>query len=121
MFNWFGKKQEPAPAPVVHEIVPKVQVADVAPQAPVLIIPGMAQNVLLKRLKWVVCKSHVGIVTELDSSGFAKIDFVSRQDGTTVASDRIRCSELRLAKFDEIPECRRGNLTREYAATLGYF
>lgn len=90
------------------------------PQTPaVLIIPETPSNILLKPLKWVTFQNrHVGIVTKLDSSNYATIDFVDAH-GITVITDRVNCNDIRLAKYLEIPESRRPK-DPAYAATLGY-
>lgn len=131
--NWFsrlrgGTHQKELPTPevsaTVHEIIPQVTLEDVVPSAsiplpePELIIRPV--NVILKRLKWVDHKGRVGIVYELDNSGFAIIHFTDPLTGETVAVDRVRCGELKLATYRQIPEVRRKNLTAAVAATLGY-
>lgn len=99
---------------VVHEIVPQVTLADI----PALVVPPT--HVILKRLKWVKRDGRIAIVYELDTSGFAVIHYVDRTTGETVGIDRVRCSELTLARFEDIPEVRRKNLSPAVAAVLGY-
>ena len=65
-------------------------------------------------------RGKVGIVWELDSSGYATIHLTDPQ-GQTVDVERVNATELRLAKYAEIPAPRRVGLSQVYAATLGYF
>ena len=81
---------------------------------PGLIIPGM---VMLRAKKWVTVKGRVGIVVSVDASGYVKIDLTNTA-GETVEQIRVPVGEVRLAKYAEIPEPRRGDPVR--AATLGY-
>jgi hypothetical protein len=96
--------------PQVYELHPKITRADLI----------VSRSVLLKRLKWVNHKGRIAIVWELDSSGYATIHFVD-EEGLTVDVDRVNATELALARFEEIPAKRRGNMSPLYAATLGYF
>lgn len=86
--------------------------------APELVLAPVVSPVLLKRLKWVVCSQGVGIVWDFDTSGYAVVHLTDAE-GQTIAQVRVRASELRLAKYLEIPKPRRPQ-SQVYAATLGY-
>lgn len=123
MWNLFSKDNKdksaaaPALAPVVHELTPQISLAET--RFPVL---GKQQNhTLLARLKWVMHGDRIGIIHELDAAGFAVVHYVDKTTGQTVAACKVRCGELRLARFHEIPECRVVGMSPMYAATLGYF
>jgi len=127
MFDWMRTKKTstPAAAPREYVIDPQVSLLDLAPtpaqevKVPQLIVPAVASNVLLKRLKWVDYQGKVAIVTALDSSGYAKIDFVDAA-GITVGSERVNAGNLRLARYLQIPPNRRQGISPAYAAALGY-
>lgn len=122
MWNLFGmnKKDTPVPAetpaPVVHEITPQVSLVET--RFPTL---AKASLTLLGKLKWVMHADRIGIIYELDAAGFAVVHYVNPATGQTVAACKVRCGELRLARFTEIPECRKVGMSPMYAATLGYF
>lgn len=86
-----------------------------------LILPHVQGGILLKRLKWVTDSSNrIGIVWELDSSGYAEVHLVA-PSGETTETYRTPAGNLKLALYEQIPEPRRVGLTRERAASLGYF
>lgn len=108
MFDWFKKKPElketePAPTFVTQEI-----------SVPGLIVPGM---VLLRAKKWVTVKGRIGVVVSANTSGYVKVD-LTNEKGETVEQIRVPVGEVRLARYLEIPEPRRGDKVK--AATLGY-
>ena len=104
MFDWLkSKKTDPAPTFVTQDV-----------PVPGLIIPGM---VLLRAKKWVVVKGQVGIVVSADTSGYVKVDLTNGR-GETIQQVRVPVGEVRLARYLEIPEPRRGDKVK--AATLGY-
>lgn len=106
MWNPFKKVQAPLPLPEpVEEVSPKV--AETLPP------------VTLARMKWVMLDGQVGIITGLDSSGYASIALVNAE-GITMTNVRAPNSSLRVALFSEIPVSRRP-ADPVYAATLGYF
>jgi hypothetical protein len=127
MSRLFGPKPKPVPSPIILPEEPK------APEGTVhefqhagnrnvkLILPHVQGGILLKRLKWVTDSSNrVGIVWELDSSGYAEVHLVG-PSGETVGTYRTPAGNLKLALYEQIPEPRRVGLTRERAASLGYF
>lgn len=67
---------------------------------------------------WVVLDNEIGIIAQFfDSSvNFHK---VNSKTGETVSEQIVPFEALRQARWEEIPECRRG-FTREAAAELGY-
>lgn len=83
--------------------------------------PASAQATLLKKMKWVVHQqtNKIGIITAMDTSGMVQIDLV-QADGTTYATCRTQVGNVRIAKLDEIPLCRRPT-NPAMAANLGYF
>jgi hypothetical protein len=104
MFSLFrSKKTESAPVFQTTE----------AP-VPGLIVPGM---VFLRAKKWVTVKGRVGIVVSADTSGYVKVH-LTNEKGETVEQIRIPVGDVRLARYLEIPEPRRGDKVK--AATLGY-
>jgi len=123
MWNFLTRKFDPPtpaaaepPAPVVHEIIPQVSLVET--RFPTL---ARANHTFLGRLKWVMHGDRIGIIYELDAAGFAIVHYVEPETGQTVAANKVRCGELRLARFHEIPECRKVGMSPMYAATLGYF
>ncbi len=67
---------------------------------------------------WVVASSNrVGVLYRLGDP--CEVHLVDRQSGETVEQIYCPLTELRQAKFGEIPECRRG-ITKERAEALGY-
>lgn len=108
----------PTPKAAEHVLTPRVTVSDIVPPAPSFLM--QPRVVLLKKLKWVTNKGRVGIVADLDSSGYAEVHYTDAE-GQTVEVDRVNSTVLQIAKFAEIPEPRRANLSQVYAATLGYF
>lgn len=114
MFNWFKK-------PVTSQDVEKKKdlehgpvIVEVKLPVPGLIVPG---QVVLRAKKWVIVKGQVGIVVGVDTSGYVKVD-VTNDKGETTGQVRVPVGEVRLAKYLEIPEPRRGDKVK--AATLGY-
>lgn len=104
MFSLFrSKKTESAPVFQTTE----------AP-IPGLIVPGV---VFLRAKKWVTVKGRVGIVVSADTSGYVKVD-LTNEKGETVEQARVPVGDIRLARYLEIPEPRRGDKVK--AATLGY-
>jgi hypothetical protein len=133
MFNWMKSLTEKKPVQEPREYVmePRISLEDInnirtaafqptiPTMPPALVLPTVPSNVMLKRLKWVDYQGKVAIVTALDSSGYANIDFVGT-DGLTTSSTRVNAGNLRLAQYLQIPECRRRDISPAYAATLGY-
>jgi hypothetical protein len=85
------------------------------PVLPPELVPG---QVVLKKLKWVRLRDEIGIVTELDASGYVTVDIVD-SNGFTVRRVREPQGNAHLARYMEIPESRRP-ADPAYAATLGY-
>ena len=112
MWNTFKKKESVVIPKNIYEMTARPV------ETPVRLLTP--QSVLLKKLKWVKHKGRVGIVWELDSSGYATIHLVDAQ-GQTIGVDRVNATELHLANFMDIPEPRRTGISQVYAATLGYF
>ncbi len=100
--------------PVVHTIVPQVTTAELPLHA------AVQQPVLLKKLKWITYRGRIGIVWELDKSGYATVH-LTNPAGQTVEVIRVNATELKIAKYLEIPDPRRNGLSQVYAATLGYY
>lgn len=110
MFKWLRKSVSPippdyAPGPVVEHTLRDV---------PQLIYPAA---VLLEPRKWVRYGNRTGVVTKVDSSGQVSIDLVDEK-GLTTEHIRRPVGEVRLARYLEIPESRRGD--EAVAAALGY-
>lgn len=95
---------------------PKSQ--EVLAQSPELIY---TPPVLLKTKKWVVHNNSgkVGIVADLDNPGTVIVHFVD-SNGVTIEVGNVRVGELRVARWQEIPEARRPK-DQVYAASLGYY
>lgn len=75
----------------------------------------------MRKGMWAVYKGErIGIITGFVDL-FAKVDFVNDKGETTVANVMVERSDLRQAKFDEIPDARRpAEDQREKFAALGY-
>ncbi len=118
---WQRRQQALAPAPNVYEITPKISLQDVVgTQKEVPLLVPAVSGVLLKRMKWVMHGKRVAIFWDLDSSGNCTLHYVG-PDGSTVEVARARVSEIRLARYLEIPKSRREHLSQVQAAALGYF
>lgn len=74
---------------------------------------------VLKTMRWVTHKGAVGVVVDLSAYGFAVIDFVDFEAGTTTHTAAVPIGEVSLAKYVEIPVIRRG-ISEEAAALIGY-
>lgn len=117
MFEFFsrGRKTIPKPPPPdTSAAIKPVPLLTEEVRVPGLIVPGM---VLLKPKKWVSIQGKIGIVTAIDSSGYVKVDLTDK-DGFTVGTIRVAVGQVKLAKYLEIPESRRGD--QVLAATKGY-
>lgn len=67
---------------------------------------------------WVVASSNrIGVLFSIGDS--CLVHLVDRQSGETVEQISCPITELRQAKYGEIPECRRG-ITKQQAEALGY-
>ena len=111
----FFSPSVPTPAPVgnVYEIVP------VAPQPAAAIVP-MTGNILLVPGKWIVWNGKIrGILVSIDSASGGWMDQVG-EDGITTGTVQITMADVRVARYDEIPACRRP-ADPLWAATKGYF
>jgi len=110
----------PVPEPKVYELTPKIKTQELLGTGDVPLLVPAASGVLLKRMKWVVCRGRIGIFWDLDSSGNCTIHYTDAA-GATVEVSKARVSELRLARYAEIPGPRRVGLSQVQAAALGYF
>jgi hypothetical protein len=72
-----------------------------------------------KRGMWVRYSRSAGILVDLLPGDIAKVMLVDR-DGFNMMDVTVLAKEVRQATFDEIPEARRGQMTPEDAARLGY-
>ena len=72
-------------------------------------------KVVWRNNMWIMTPDGVGIVFKLEEP--VTVHLIS-SDGTTIASKQYQSSVLRIAKFEEIPACRR--CTYERAKQLGY-
>jgi hypothetical protein len=70
--------------------------------------------------KWVVVRERVGILHKYDTLGQAEVHYVNPETGETDIVILVRVPEMRIARFQEIPEIRRIGLTPAAAAVLGY-
>jgi len=86
------------------------------PALPALVLPG--QTILLTKGKWVTLQGRVGIVADLDSSGYATVH-LTNNIGETVEYARTPAGNLKLARLAEIPLLRRPTNPAR-AAVLGY-
>lgn len=108
LFNLFGKKQAP---PISAQESPQEQARTY--NAPPL--------VLLGRMKWVVVENvnKVGIITNVEVNNMVVVDLV-QEDGTTYGRTKTQIGNVRIARLEEIPACRRP-ANSAVAANLGYF
>lgn len=112
MFDWF-KNRKGHITQSARLINTSAQEESFGP-VPGLIVPGV---VFLGPKKWVTVKGKIGIVTAIDASSYVKVALV-KPDGTNLEDIRVPVGEVKLARYLEIPECRRGD--KVIAATLGY-
>jgi hypothetical protein len=71
--------------------------------------------------KWVSVQGRVGIISEVSSSDTVTVAYVDPENGTTTEFARVSIGLCAVASFRQIPACRRGDMTVEAAAGLGYF
>ena len=108
LFNLFGKKPAPPiPAPESKQEQERTY--------------GVAPLILLGRMKWVVVQNtnKVGIITNVEVNSMVVVDLV-QEDGTTYGTTRTQIGNVRIAKLEEIPACRRP-ANPAVAANLGYY
>jgi hypothetical protein len=83
-------------------------------------IPLKAAMGLAVRGKWVSVQGRVGIISELSSADSITVDYVDPVTGYTTESARVSIGLCSVAKWDQIPECRRG-ISQEAGQAKGYF
>lgn len=97
---------------------PKPLLEDIPPRD--VVIPLKAAMGLAVRGKWVSVQGRVGIITELSDADSIVVDFVDPTTGFTTETARVSIGLCSVAKWDQIPECRRG-ISREAGEAKGYF
>jgi hypothetical protein len=83
-------------------------------------IPLSAAMILARRGKWVSVQGRVGIISELSSNDTITVDYVDPVTGYTTETARVSIGLCSVAKWEQIPESRRG-ISREAGEALGYF
>lgn len=91
-----------------------------APKSPEIVLPSGPTHIVLTRKKWVMWGDRIAIVWDFDVSGNCTLH-LTNPVGETVTVAKVRISEVRVARFLEIPEPRRRGLNQLEAAALGYF
>lgn len=117
MHNWFSSiksklssaKEQLAPTEDESQEI-------IAPAIPALVLPGTV--ILLTKGKWVTYQGRIGVVADLDSSGYATVHLTDAI-GETVDQLRTAAGNLVLARLAEIPAPRRPTNPAR-AAVLGY-
>jgi len=102
VLDWF--KKAPLPNPVL------------TPQDVQLVRAPAA--VIIRPRKWVTHGGRVGIIASIPNESAVEVHWVNSQ-GVTVEAERLHPGNLKIARYEEIPECRRP-ADRAEAACLGY-
>lgn len=66
---------------------------------------------------WVMAPDGIGILFKI--ANVCEVHLVDEEDGSTLVSAYYSIKELRQARYEEIPECRRGE-SKEWFNKKGY-
>jgi hypothetical protein len=106
----------------MDKLVSKPIIVDTPPnelrEPPMISIPA---RIILKPGKWVMVQGEIGLVSQLLDGDQIVVDMVNVDDGTTRYRKQISIALCTLARWAEIPECRKIGFSREDAFKLGYF
>jgi hypothetical protein len=84
---------------------------------PMISVPA---HVILRPQKWVMVQGEIGIVSQILSGDQIIVDMVNAEDGTTIKRRQVSVALCALARWDQIPECRKVGFSKEEAARIGY-